>query len=143
MVYRLLGIPIGPGTIIAGTLEFGLTGISKDRLRIGECCFLNSHVYIDAAAPVVLGHRVALGHHVVIITTDHAIGPGSRRAGDTVLRPVTVEDGAWIAANATLLPGVTVGAGAVVAAGAVVTCDVPPNTLVGGVPAKFIRALDA
>ena len=54
-------------------------------------------------------------------------------------RPVRIEDGVWIAANATVLKGVTIGQGAVVAAGAVVTKDVPPRTMVAGVPARVIR----
>ena len=47
----------------------------------------------------------------------------------------------WIGSNATILPGVTIGDGAIVAAGAVVAKDVPPNTVVGGVPAKIIKRL--
>jgi maltose O-acetyltransferase len=58
-----------------------------------------------------------------------------------VARPVSIEDGAWIAARVTILPGVTIGRGTVVAAGAVVTRDVPPNTLAAGVPARVKREL--
>jgi acetyltransferase-like isoleucine patch superfamily enzyme len=58
-----------------------------------------------------------------------------------VRAPITIEDGVWIASRVTLLPGVTVGTGAVVAAGAVVRRDVPPHTLVGGVPSRVLRDL--
>ncbi|MGV3720878.1 MAG: acyltransferase [Actinomycetota bacterium] len=141
-IYRALGMQVAPGNTFAGALTLGSSPGSLRRIRFGRCCFINSHVYIDAAAPVTVGDGVAIGHHVVIITTDHAVGPPHHRAGDLRCVPVTIEDGAWIAAGVTLLPGVTVGAGAVVAAGAVVTKDVPPNVLAGGVPARVIRQLD-
>ena len=57
------------------------------------------------------------------------------------MAPIRIEAGAWIGANATILPGVTVGTGAIVGAGAVVTKNVAPHTLVGGNPAKFIKAV--
>ena len=84
-----------------------------------------------------IGDDVFLGHNVVIATLDHAFDPDRR--GDLVPAPVTVGNKVWIGANATLLPGVSVGEGAIVAAGAVVTKDVPPGAIVGGVPARFIR----
>lgn len=56
-----------------------------------------------------------------------------------VVSPIVIESNVWIGAGATILPGVTIGENSVVAAGAVVTKDVPPNTIVGGVPAKFIK----
>ena len=140
-LYRLAGLRVGRGTMIAGPLTFGAGRHFRRNLRLGAGCFVNSHVYIDLAAPVTLGDGVSVGHHVIIITSDHAIGPPQFRAGALRPAPVTLEDGAWVGAGATLLPGVTVGRGAVVAAGAVVTKDVPPDTLVGGVPAKVIRAL--
>ena len=140
-LYRIFGCAVGRGTILQGPVEFGI-GSRLENLRLGAHCFVNTRVFVDAAAPVILGDGVSVGHHVVIITTDHAFGPPEFRAGTREARPVTVGAGAWIAAGATLLPGVTVGAGAVVAAGATVTKDVPPNTLVGGIPAKTIRVLD-
>jgi len=141
-LYRAAGIAVGPGTLIAGPLQFGMTGDPRRNLRVGARCFLNSPLFVDAAALVTIGDGVSVGHHSVLVTTDHAMGTADFRAGEIQVAPITVENGAWIAANVTLLPGVTVGTGAVVAAGAVVTRDVPPHTLVGGVPAKFIRQLD-
>ena len=54
-------------------------------------------------------------------------------------KPIQFEDKVWLGANVTILQGVTIGEGAIVAAGAVVTKDVAPRTIVGGVPAKFIK----
>jgi len=141
-LYRLCGFSLGQGTLIVGPLAFGSAAHCRENLRIGSLCFLNTDIFIDANAPVTIGDRVSIGHHVIIITADHAIGASEFRAGALTARPVTIEEGAWIAARATLLPGVTIGRGAVVAAGAVVTKDVAPNTLVGGIPAKLIRHLD-
>lgn len=68
---------------------------------------------------------------------------GLRKCGGGVSlsAPITIEDGCWIGASVTILPGVRIGKGCVIAAGAVVTHDVEDNTLVGGVPAKVIKEL--
>jgi acetyltransferase-like isoleucine patch superfamily enzyme len=141
-LYRRLGLKAGIRNIILGSLELGTSPGSLQRITLGHGCFINSRVFIDAASEVTLGDGVAIGHHVVIITTDHVIGPSRRRAGAVKLAPVTIGDGAWIAAGVVILPGVTIGAGAVIAAGAVVRKDIPPNVLAGGVPARVIRHLD-
>ncbi len=142
-LYKAAGLTVGRGTLLAGPIQFGMTGNPCRNIKIGAGCFLNSPLFVDAAAPVTIGDNVSVGHHTVIITSGHALGTPEFRAGPLQTAPVTIEDGAWIAAGVTLLPGVTVGSGAVVAAGAVVTKNVAPNTLVGGIPAKLIRVLDA
>jgi maltose O-acetyltransferase len=140
-LYSLLGASVGRGAIVYSPLLFG-PGSTARNLRIGASCFINGHVYIDCnGACVSLADQVTIGHHTVFVTSGHAIGPACRRAGSITPMPIVVEDGAWIAANVTVLPGVTIGSGSIVAAGAVVTRDVPPNTLVGGVPARIIRQL--
>jgi len=140
-IYKAAGLNLEHGTLLAGPIQLGMTGNPCRNIKIGAGCFLNSPLFIDAAAPVTIGNGVSLGHHVCIITSDHALGPPASRAGLLKVEPVTIENGAWIAAGVTLLPGVTVGQGAVVAAGAVVTKDVAPHTLVGGIPAKLIKTL--
>jgi len=140
-LYHAFGCSMGTGTILHGPITLGV-GSHLKNLCFGAYCYLNCPIFIDAAAKITLGDGVSIGHHVVIITTGHAFGPSEFRAGVAKPLPVTIEAGAWIAASATLLPGVTIGNGAVVAAGAVVTRDVAPNTLVGGIPAKLIRTLD-
>jgi maltose O-acetyltransferase len=82
-----------------------------------------------------------LGHEVMLMTSSHEIGSDEHRAGPLYTAPITIKDGVWIGSRSVVLPGVTVGAGSVVAAGAIVTKDVPPHTLVGGVPARIIREI--
>lgn len=142
-MYRLVGLSLDVGVIILGPITFAGDKGFERRIKIGACTFINAHVFMDLAGPITIGNLVGIGHHVLIITTDHEIGASNCRAAARCDKPVVIEDGAWIAAGVTILPGVTIGKSAVVAAGAVVTRDVPANTLVGGIPAKFIRALDA
>jgi maltose O-acetyltransferase len=123
--------------IYAGTTVHGAC------LSVGRGAFINRGCTIQADVAVTIGDDAHLGPGVRIITTSHQIGPPRRRAGERYSRPVTVDAGAWIGAGCQIMPGVTVGEGAIVAAGSVVTEDIPPNALAGGVPARLIRPLDA
>ncbi len=111
------------------------------RISIGRDTFINYYVFIDNAAVVTIGDRVSFGQGVHIVTGTHEMGTSARRAGLYISAPVVVEDGVWVGACATLMPGVRVGHGALVAAGALVTRDVPPDTLVAGLPAVVVRSL--
>lgn len=81
-----------------------------------------------------------IGHNVVLATLNHNLDPNRR--GDMIPAAIRIGKNVWIGSNATLLPGVHIGDGAVVAAGAVVCRDVPPNTVVGGVPARILKGID-
>lgn len=96
----------------------------------------------NAAGPVTIGSNCDIAPECLFVTGTHELGPHSQRAREGTAQPIVVEDGVWLGARVVVLGGVTVGAGSVVAAGAVVTRDVPPDTLVGGVPAKAIRSLE-
>lgn len=142
-LYRLGGLRIGARSLLLGGVELAGPGDIQARFVVGKDSQITAPLYADVCAPITIGNRVFIGHHVVLITTDHEIGPPEQRCGGWRSAPITIEDGVWICAGVKVLPGVTIGRGAVVAAGAVVTKDVPPNTLVGGVPAKILRKLDA
>lgn len=111
------------------------------RLELGKDTALSPGVTVDASGGLVrLGKQVAVGPGTVIRAANHCF--------DSLERPimlqghrygeVIVEDDVWIAANCTLTPGVHIGHGAVVGAGAVVTRNVEPFAIVGGVPARAI-----
>ena len=109
-------------------------------LTIGDRTYINSGASICAQESVTIGERCAIGNQVLVMDTDfHAIEDHTQPG---TACPVVIEDDVWLSARVIVLKGVTIGRGAVVAAGAVVTKDVPPHTLVGGVPAKFIRSLE-
>lgn len=80
-----------------------------------------------------------LGHNVVLATINHGLELEENRKNHYA--PITIGDHVWIGSNATILPGVSLGDWAVVAAGAVVTQDVLPRTVVGGVPAKVLKVI--
>lgn len=114
--------------------DYGLNISVGRAVFIGYQCAFTGHAAIDIADEVMIAHKVNL------ITGGHPVEPDQRRMRITA-EPITIETNVWIGAAATVLPGVTIGAGSVVAAGAVVTRDVPPATLVAGVPATVIRNL--
>lgn len=108
-------------------------------LTLGDNCFINNGCSIGAVRLISIGHNCAIGNYSLIMDSDFHDVDDHRKPG--VAEPVIIEDDVWIGARATILKGVRIGRGAVVAAGAVVTRDVPPRTLVGGVPARVIRQL--
>jgi acetyltransferase-like isoleucine patch superfamily enzyme len=103
--------------------------------------FINQNCTFYDLAPVTIGDDVLIGPNVSLITEGHPVAP-SQRSAYVMARPIVIERGVWIAANVTVIGGVTVGENSVVAAGSVVTKDVPANTLVGGNPARVIRSIE-
>jgi|HubBroStandDraft_6_1064221.scaffolds.fasta_scaffold264009_1 maltose O-acetyltransferase len=139
---RSVGLRIGAHSLVLGAVE--VTGPGGVRLlSIGENSFITGPLHVDAGAQIRVGNRVHLGHHVLLLTINHEIGPSEERCGPLTAAPISIGDGVWIGSRVTVLPGVSVGKGAVIAAGAVVTRDVAPDTMVAGVPAVVVRQLDA
>ena len=98
--------------------------------------FLNCDVKIRATESVKIGKGCVISHNVTIIDSDtHCVDV----PGHIPTKPVTIGNHVWIGNRAMVLKGVTIGDGAIIAAGAVVSKDVPPNTMVAGVPAKIIK----
>lgn len=93
--------------------------------------------------PVTIGSHVNLAQGITVTALNHNFSDTSRRIDQQGVstQAVTIGDDVWIGTNAVILPGVTIGSHCVVAAGAVVTRDVPPNSIVAGVPAKIIKEL--
>jgi acetyltransferase-like isoleucine patch superfamily enzyme len=109
-------------------------------LRFGRNVFVNHGCTAMDLGGIEIGDDVMIGPNVHLISSGHPLDPETRRSEITT-GPVRIGRGVWIAANAMVLQDVVVGDDAVVAAGAVVTRDVPPRTLVAGVPARVVRAL--
>jgi acetyltransferase-like isoleucine patch superfamily enzyme len=133
---RAVGFDVARSSISPGCF-FGST-----RVSIGRETFVNYRCFFDALDRVTIGERCDIAMEVIFTTSSHEVGGAERRGGASVKAPITIGDGVWIGARATILPGVTVGDGSIVAAGAVVTRDCAPNGLYAGVPARRIRELD-
>lgn len=141
-VLRAAGMKIGPRSLVFGSISVSRRDDANELFSIGADSMITGSLFVDLGAEVRIGDRVHIGHHVVLETVDHEINPTTRRCGAWKAAPIFVDDGAWLGCRVLILPGVRIGKGAVVAAGAVVTRDVPPDTLVAGVPARVVRDLD-
>ena len=109
--------------------------IIGDHTRIG--------LHNTIIGPVTIGNNVNLAQGITVTALNHNFSDSNKRIDEQGVStsPVIIEDDVWIGANAVVLPGVTIGNHCVVAAGAVVTKDVPPHSLVAGVPAKVIKQI--
>jgi len=110
-------------------------------IKLGKNVFINHACSFLDLGGITIEDDVLIGPRVNLTTENHPVDPAKRKFLD--LKSILIKRNVWIGAGATILPGVTIGENSIVAAGAVVTKDVPANTIVGGVPAKMIRQLDA
>ena len=124
-----------------GPLTVTGPGDPRDLFSIDTDTLITGPLYVELSAEVRIGKRVRFGHHISLLTLEQEIR-GSRPGGPPVAASISIGDGVWIGSRVTVLGGSRIGPGSVVAAGAVVGGDMPPNTLIAGVPAKAIRDLD-
>ena len=108
-------------------------------ISVGDHVFINADCKFQDQGGISIGDMTFIGHNVVLATLDHDLDPEKRRLMHPA--PIRIGKNVWIGSNVVITKGVTVGDNAVIAAGAVVTRDVPPDTVVGGVPAAVIKKL--
>ena len=130
-LYRHLGMRLEQGAIIWCGARINY----PERISIGENSIVGPSTVLLSQGGIRIGRNVNISGFSFILSQEHNVQ--SPRL-ETTLAEVVIEDYAWLATNVTILPGVTIGRGAVIAAGAVVTKDVPPHAIVGGVPARPI-----
>lgn len=111
-------------------------------LVMGDHSNIGAYSYVGCSGYIEIGNQVMMGPHVYLLAENHNFTRTDIPMKDQGVSRSTIiiEDDCWIGSNVTILAGVTVGAGSIVAAGAVVTKDVPPFSVVGGVPAKVISS---
>lgn len=128
---RLLGSKIGGGTFINRHCYI----MDPNRMAIGCGSHVNRMCTLDARGGLYIGNSVSISHGVMLMTGSHDMNSCDFSVN---YLPIIIEDYVWIGCGAIVLQNVRIGRGAVVAAGAVVTKDVPPHSVVGGIPAKVI-----
>ncbi len=130
-LYRLSGVKIGKGS----TLHAGVVFYDPKNVSVGEDSIVGEGTVLDGRAKLYIGNHVDIASEVMVYNSQHDINDETFMA---ISKAVIIEDYVFVGPRAIILPGVTIGQGAVVAAGAVVTRDIPPYAVVGGVPAKVI-----
>jgi acetyltransferase-like isoleucine patch superfamily enzyme len=120
----------------SGVIMLGSEIHTPERLTVGRNCAIGNNCVLDARGGIAIGENVNISSHARLQTAKHLIDDPDFMHD---FSPIAVGDRAWIAEGAVVLGGVSIGEGAVVAAGAIVTKDVAPFIVVGGIPARAIR----
>lgn len=133
---QIIGVPVDESTTLFTPFY---TNYGKN-ISLGKNVFINHACSFLDLGGITIEDDVMIGPRVSITSENHPTDIETRKS--MVPSSVLIKKNVWIGASATILPGVTVGENSVVAAGALVNKDVPPNTVVAGVPAKVIKQLD-
>lgn len=131
LIYWSAGLKIGKGSVIHMWANF----FDPKNIIIGEDSVIGDHAFLDGRAPLIIGNHVDIASQVLIYNSQHDLQSTDFQA---MTAKVMIYDYVFIGPRAIILPGVRIGRGAVVAAGAVVSADVAPYSIVGGVPARKI-----
>jgi maltose O-acetyltransferase len=141
LLLKLTGADIGSNVDIFKGMDFYPYQNAKN-IKIGNGSFVNVNFRIGLGrAKVEIGSNVQIGPNVSIECVSHNLIYETGKGRSASFRDVAINDEVWVGAGATILGGVNIGKGAVVASGSVVTRDVEPFTLVGGVPAKLLKKI--
>ncbi len=125
--------------------EFGCKIYASEvsKVKIGKYCSFNSNVMVNARGKgnIVIGNNVLIGPNVVLRSSDHSFNDLSKTIREQGMDDgeIIIKDNVWIGSNSVILKNCIIGEGSIIAAGAVVTKDVEPYNVVGGVPAKIIK----
>lgn len=132
-------VSIGKFAIIRPSNGYG--GEIGEGLKIGNNSNIGPYSYIGCSGYIEIGNNVMMSPRVSIYAENHVFDKVDiiMQSQGVEKQFVKIEDDCWIAANSTILAGVTIGKGSVIAAGSVVTKDVPPYSIVAGIPAKIIK----
>lgn len=133
---HLIGKPVDPTFALFPPFY---TDCGKN-INVGKNVFINSGCRFQDQGGITIGDGALIGHNTVLATLNHDIDPKKRSTMHPA--PITIGKDVWIGANATIVPGVDIGDGAIIAAGAVVTQNVPPHVIAGGVPAKVLKKIE-
>jgi acetyltransferase-like isoleucine patch superfamily enzyme len=136
-------VTVGRGASIRPSSYYGHE--PGEGLTVGAGTAIGPYSWIGASGKVEIGADVMLGPRVVVLPENHVFESTEYtiKSQGVQRKSVVIEDDCWLGANATILAGVRVGRGSIVAAGAVVNNDVPPFSIVGGVPARVLRSRKA
>lgn len=141
------GIDIGENTYVMNHAElhvYNFRGLPHAGIKIGKNCLISEFSVLRGQGGITIGNNVYTSPFVQIVAVNHVYDDPHRpiiEQGITA-QGIVIEDDVWIGSSAIILDGVRVGKGAVVAAGAVVSKDVPPHTVVAGIPAKVIKEIN-
>lgn len=131
---------------------FGSVGLQPDinpnfhcefgrNIHVGDYFYANYDAVILDGAKVTIGNRVLFGPKVGLYTSNHSFDAHEREIGGCIAKPITIGNRCWLAANVTVLPGVTIGDDVIIGAGSVVTHDIPNNVVAAGNPCRILRKI--
>lgn len=112
-------------------------------IHVGDYFYANYDTVILDGAKVTIGDRVLFGPKVGLYTSNHSFDARERELGGCIAKPITIGNRCWLAANVTVLPGVTIGDDVIIGAGSVVTHDIPSNVIAVGNPCHVLREITA
>ena len=139
------GVRLGNNVTVAKFSTLQCTGVIQELgvgIELGDNSAIGAYSFLGGQGGIRIGKDVIMGPKVNIFSEDHGFNDLETpiRLQPTRRQGVTIDDNCWVGANSTIVDGVHIHSGCVVAAGSVVTKDVPPNSIVGGVPAKVLKA---
>ena len=112
-------------------------------IHVGRDFYANYDVVMLDGGRITIGDRVLFGPKVGLYTSNHLFDPTERQLGGCIAKPITIGDQCWLAANVSVMPGVTIGENTIIGANSVVTHDIPANVIAAGNPCRVLRPITA